>query len=315
MSVETGSRTLIDIHHHFNPNLKDNEGNPWSVSMALEEMDRYGVSVAMASLGPVHDFGNTDRPRRIREWNEWGARTCLDHPSRFGLFASLPLPDTDLALAEIAYAYDVLHVDGIGMSTNERDIWMGDERNELVFAELNRRKAVVFVHPAATSNCSALSKAYGGPDISSPWLEFPMNSARAMLGLLAKGVTRRYPDIRFIFSHGGGTLPYLLGRIAGVSGWRTVGPNKLAEMFPDGVYAEFGKFYFDTAQALASEQVELLMRIVPASHVLFGTDFSYFSIAASAKQFASLRLDDNLRSAIGGANAAALFPRFEGLIA
>ena len=81
-----------------------------------------------------------ERPRRVRDWNEWGTRTCLDHPGRFGLFASLPLPNVDLALAEIAYAYDVLHADGIGLSTNEGDIWLSDDRNWPVLAELNRRK-------------------------------------------------------------------------------------------------------------------------------------------------------------------------------
>ena len=181
----------------------------------------------------------------------------MDHPGRFGLFASLPLPHVDLALAEIAYAYDVLRADGIGVSTNEGDIWLGDERNWPMFAELNRRKAVVFVHPAATSNCSAVSRAYGGELISSPWLEFPMNTARAILGLLAKGVTRKYPDIRFIFSHGGGAMPFLLGRIAGFTGWRTVGGETLRELFPDGIYAEFGKLYFDCAQALAPETLQL----------------------------------------------------------
>src|SRR4249919_1717493 len=86
----------IDVHQHFNPTLEDNEGNPWSVQMTLDEMDRTGVSTAIASLGPVNDVGSKDRPGRVRDWNEWGARTCLDHPGRFGLFASLPLPHVEL---------------------------------------------------------------------------------------------------------------------------------------------------------------------------------------------------------------------------
>jgi predicted TIM-barrel fold metal-dependent hydrolase len=301
----------IDVHHHFNPTLKDNEGNPWSVQMAIEEMDRNFISTAIASLGPVNDAGSKERPRRVRDWNEWGIRTCLDHPGRFGLFASIPVPDIDLALVEITYAYDVLHADGIGLSTNEGDIWLGDERNWPVFAELNRRKAVVFVHPAPTSNCASVSRAYGGDLISSPWLEFPMNTARAILGLLAKGVTRKYPDIRFIFSHGGGAMPFLLGRIAGFSGWQTVGPEKLKALFPDGIYAEFGKLYFDLAQALAPEVLQFLRQVVPESHLLFGSDFSYFAIASSVEQFSGLNLNEDVRRAVGGENAATLFPRFQ----
>lgn len=301
----------IDVHQHFNPTLRDNEGNPWSVQMALDEMDRNRVSCAIASLGPVNDAGSRERPQRVRDWNEWGTRVCSDHPGRFGLFASLPVPDIDLALSELAYAYDVLRADGIGLSTNEGDIWISDERNWPLFAELNRRKAVVFVHPAPTSNCAAVSRAYGGDLISSPWLEFPTNTARAILGLLAKGVTRAYPDIRFIFSHGGGAMPFLLARIAGFSGWQTVGPEKLAALFPDGIHAEFEKLYVECAQAYTQENVDFLRRILPDSQILFGSDFSYFPISHSIDQYSSLQLTENVRKAIGGGNAATLFPRFQ----
>jgi predicted TIM-barrel fold metal-dependent hydrolase len=147
--------------------------------------------------------------------------------------------------------------------------------------------------------------------ISPPWLEFPMNTARAILGLLAKGVTRKYPDIRFIFSHGGGAMPLLLGRIAGFADWRTVGPEKLAELFPDGIYSEFGKLYFECAQAYAPETMNLLRQVLPVSHILFGSDFSYFPLASSVEQFASLPLNEDTRKAIGGGNAAALFSRFQ----
>ncbi len=300
----------IDVHHHFNPGLKDNEGNPWSVRMALDELDRSGIATAIASLGPVNDAGSPARPGRVRDANEWGTKVCRDHPGRFGLFASLPLPDVDLSLAEIAYAYDVLGADGIGMSTSEGDLWLGDERNAPVFAELDARRAVVFVHPAPTSRCGAMSRDYGGGLISSPWVEFPTNTARAILSLFANGVTRKYPHIRFIFCHGGGVTPALLGRMAGFTGWRTVGPEGLASLFPDGVYAEFAKLHFDCAQAYAPEFMGLLRTVVPDTHLLFGSDFSYFPVGHSVTEFAALDLDPDLRRAIGGGNASVLFPRF-----
>lgn len=310
MTGPVPSPLVIDIHHHFNPSAKDNDGNAWSIQMALDQMEKSGITTAIASLGPVNDWASPDRPQRVRAWNEWGIKACLDHPGRFGLFASLPLPQIDLALAEIAHAFDVLKVDGIAMSTNEGDLWLSDERNQPIFDELNRRKAVVFVHPAPTTHCAALSRAYGGADISSPWLEFPVNTARAILGLLAKGITHSHPDIRFIFCHGGGVMPLLLGRVAGFSGWKTVGAAKLSELFPDGIYAEFAKFYFDCGQAYAPETMALLQRIVPASHLLFGTDFSYFPISHSVEEFTALDLPAETRAAIAGGNAAALFPRF-----
>ncbi len=164
------SSVVIDVHHHFNPTFKDNEGNPWSVAMALEELDRNNVTTAIASLGPLKQDNSADHHQKVRRWNEWAKTICLDHKGKFGLFALLPMLNIDIALRELEHAYDVLNVDGIALSTNEGDIWLSDERNETVFAELNRRKAVVFVHPAPTTNCSNISKAYGGNAISSPWL-------------------------------------------------------------------------------------------------------------------------------------------------
>ncbi len=305
-----GAGLLIDVHHHFNPTFQDAEGNPWSIAMAVDQMDRCSIAAAVASLGPVHAIPPAERRRTVRGWNEWATTLCTDHPGRFGLFAALPLHDIDGSLAEIAHAYDVLQADGIGLSTNEGDIWLGDERNWPVLAELDRRKAVIFVHPAATSRCGPLSRDYGGPAVSPPWIEFPVNTARCILGLVAQGVTRRFPGIRFIFAHGGGVMPILLGRIAGFSGWRTVGTDRLRTLFPDGPHAEFGKFYFDCAQAYAPEAFAMMRRIVPDSHLLFGSDFSYFDIAHSVDQLHGLGLDDGTLRAVGSSNAAALFPRF-----
>ncbi len=309
--ARTGSIS-IDVHHHFNPTSRDNEGNPWSVQMALDELDRNGIASAIASLGPVNDAGSAARPGRIRDANEWATQVVNDHPGRFGLFAAIPLPDVDFALAEIDYAYDVLGADGIGMSTNDGDVWIADDRNEPVFAALERRKAVVFVHPAPTSRCSALSHEYGGADISPPWIEFPTNTARAILGLLAKGMIRRYPSIKFIFCHGGGVMPALLGRFAGFKAWRTIGPDGLASMFQDGIYGDFSKLYFDCAQAYAPEFMTLLGAVVPRTNLLFGTDFSYFPIHHSVRDFRNLRLDPAMERAVGGGNARALFPRLIG---
>lgn len=299
---------LIDVHHHFNPTGRDNEGRPWSLVAALDGMDRSGIATAVASLGPIPDPG-ADRAARVRGWNEWAATICRDHPGRFGLFALLPMADPDAAVAEVAHAYDVLGADGIGLSTNEGDIWLSDDRYAPVLAELDRRQAVVFVHPAPTSRCRDLSRAYGGDAITSPWIEFPVNTARCILGLMAKGIARRHPGIRFIFAHGGGVMPILLGRFAGFGGWDTVGPDGLARLFPKGVREEFARFHFECAQACAPEVFAMLHRLVPASHILFGSDFSYFPLAHAAAEFTALDLDAAARRAIARDNAAALLPR------
>ena len=297
--------TLIDIHHHFAPRGADNEGRPWSVQNSLNEMDRNGVAAVIGSLPPVG--GAPDGAALARHWNEWGAQLCRDHPTRLGLFATLPLRDIDAALEAVAYAYDALQTDGIGLPTSDGDVWLSDERFEPLLAELDRRRAAVFVHPYATPNCRAVSRSYGGDLVSPPWLEFPTNTARLILGLLARGVDRRYPGIRWIFAHGGGTMPVLLGRIAGFDGWDTVGPQALEQAFPGGIYAGFARFYFECAQAYAPESFALLQRLVPASHLLFGSDFSYFPVGHSVSQLAALGLLDDR---VARRNAAALFPRF-----
>ena len=294
---------LIDVHHHFAPSGKDNEGRTWTVAGSLDEMDRNGVDAAIGSLPPVGDGG----PDRARQWNEWGARLCADHPGRLGLFATLPLVAIDDALVALAYAMDVLHADGVGLPTSAGDVWLSDARFEPLFAELDRRRAVVFVHPYATSNCRALSAAYGGELVTPPWLEFPTNTSRLILGLLARGVNRCFPGIRWIFAHGGGTMPALLGRIAGFDGWDSVGPQTLERVFPGGIYAGYADFYFECAQAYAPETFALLKRLVPASHLLFGSDYTYFPVAHSVR---ALQAVDSVSAGMAKDNALALFPRF-----
>ena len=294
---------LIDVHHHFAPSGKDNEGRAWTVAGSLDEMDRNGVDAAIGSLPPVGDGG----PSRARAWNEWGARLCADHPGRLGLFATLPLSAMDDALGALAYAIDVLRVDGVGLPTSYGDVWLSDERFEPLLAEMDRRRLVVFVHPYATSQCRAVGTAYGGDLVTPPWLEFPTNTARLILGLLVRGVNRRYPGIRWIFAHGGGTMPVLLGRIAGFDGWDSVGPDTLARVFPGGIHAGFADFYVECAQAYAPESFALLQRLLPASHLLFGSDYTYFPLAHSVQALDALKLGD---SALASGNALSLFPRF-----
>lgn len=299
----------VDIHHHFYPAGRDNEGRPWSVSGSLAEMDRNEVAAAVGSLPPVRGG-----PAQARAWNEWAAAVCARHPGRFGLFASLPLDHPDNTLAELAHACDALSADGIGLPTNDGDIWLSDDRFLPMYAELDRRRVVVLFHPYPTSRCRDIGTAYGGDLVSPPWLEFPANTARLMLGLMTKGITRRFPRIRFVVCHGGGVMAPLVGRIAGFAGWETVGPDRLAQAFPDGIQAEFARFHFDCAQAYDPAYFAFLRRLVPDTQLLFGSDYSYFPIAHSIRQLAGLDLPPATLSAISGVNAAGLFPRLAGAV-
>ena len=301
---------FIDMHHHFEPSGRNNSGDAWTIRAAVEELERNSVT-AMGWSGPIYDTDVQAGRKKAREFNEWGRRIGVDHPGRFGLFASLPMNDVEGALAEIAYAYDVLEADGIGLASNYGDAWLGDTKFKPIFQELNRRKAVVYVHPFSAPCCTASNLSYLKNPLSSPWMEFPVNTARTILSLWGSRTTQHMPDIKFVFSHGGGVMPMLLGRISGFTGWKEVGPQGLKSLFPDGIYAEFAKLYFECAQAYAPETITMLRSIVPASHLLYGSDYSYFPVSHSVELFGKLDLPDTLRRMIKRENAAALLPRWK----
>ncbi len=307
----TGSHRLIDVHHHFEPTARNAGGTRWSIEMALGEMDRNGVATAIGYGGPIFADAAPNGRTAARAINEWSTNHCLQHPGRFGLFASIPMDDVDGSMAEIAYAFDVLHADGIGIAPKYGDAWLGDAKFRPIFEELNRRSAVVYVHPARASSSGALATLNDEHGlICAPWIEYPTDTARTILSLWAARMTRELPNVKFLFCHGGGVMPILLGRFAGFAAWREMGPERLASIFPDGVYAEFAKLYFECAQAYAPEAFAMLRSLVPVSHVLFGTDFSYFPISHSVALFNDLVLAAEERRLISGENAGALLPRW-----
>ena len=308
----------IDVHHHIGPPPGANDtgaggggGGRWSPEIAIEEMDRNGVSTGIGFPGPIPFSNNLDAGRKLaREYIEYGAAIGTDHAGRFGLFAALPMHDVDGSLEEIQYALDYLNTDGFGISTSYGDMWLGDKTFRPIFEELNRRKAVVYVHPNDARCCTPQTLAYEQPPVSGPWIEWPVNTARTIFSLIANGVLRQFPAVRFIFSHGGGVMPLLLSRITGFSDWPAVGPEKLRQLFPQGIEAEFRQLYFELAQAYDSVNFEALRKLVPSKHILFGTDYNRFPIAHSVALFEKLHISAALRRSIERENAVALFPRF-----
>jgi predicted TIM-barrel fold metal-dependent hydrolase len=299
---------IIDVHHHFEPTGKNAGGEPWTIAMALDQLDRNGVAAAIAYGGPVFgsDAQAVSNARRI---NEWATTQCNDHGGRFGLFASLAFENVDAALTEIAYAFDVLKADGIGLSPVYDGRWLGDATFRPILEELNRRGAVVYVHPArGCSPFATLNDEHGL--ISAAWIEFPSDTARTILSLWAAGATLAFPDIQWLFCHGGGVMPILLGRIAGFTGWHAVGPDRLNALFPDGIYAAFARLHFELAQAYAPETYAMLRSIVPATQFLYGSDYSYFQMAHSLERFEALAMPASERAMIASGNAGRLLPRW-----
>ncbi len=303
----------IDIHHHFAPPawVTAVKGKPllqpanttWTPAKSIEDMDRGGVAMSMVSItNPGLWFGDQPMTRTLsRACNDYGARLVQDHPGRFGLFAAMPLPDVDGTLAEIAYAYDTLKVDGVGLFTSYGDTWLGHARFRPVMEELNRRQAVVHVHPTAANCCRNLDYA---PGVAPGSMEYGTDTTRAIMGVAFSGDAHRYPRVRFIWSHAGGTAPFLAGRIEGAS-------RGAGDRLPDGFTAELRRFYYDLAGATNRGAVASLLELVKPSQVLFGTDFPPGGTSAEyAKELAELGLfsPGDIR-AVERDNAVRLLPR------
>jgi predicted TIM-barrel fold metal-dependent hydrolase len=169
---------------------------------------------------------------------------------------------------------------------------------------------VVFVHPQDASCCGPTKFSYSKPIMDGSWIEWPMNTARAIVSLMTSGTLRRFPHIRFIFAHGGGLMPLLVSRLAGLSARGNVGKKGLASLFPNGVEAEVRTLHFECAQACSRTNMTALRSIVPDSHILYGSDFPFFPLAFGATNFAGLELPAATRRAIMHTNAGALLPRW-----
>lgn len=309
-----GNAWRIDVHSHFatqswmenvaaTPKGLSGVWRGWTPARSLDYMDRSGVATSLLSLTmPGVWFGDDAAARRLaRECNEYGAKLVTDHRSRFGLFAMPPLPDVDGSLKEIEYALDVLKADGVAMLTNYKDKWLGDPFFAPLFAELNRRKAVVYTHPTVASCCYSLV-----PNVAESAIEYGTDTTRAIASLLVSGAAVRYKDIRFIFSHAGGTMPFLISR------FRDFGEGERGrQAMPMGPEYELRRFYYDTAQTSTAAPMAALVRVVPISHIVFGTDCPYSNIEDDVKGLreSSVFTAADLR-AIERENALTLLPKF-----
>jgi 6-methylsalicylate decarboxylase len=312
---------LIDVHAHYLPpgyletataalkGLPD--GMPympgWQPKAAMEMMDRQGIATAMLSVSsPGVYFGNDEPARRLaRSVNEFAARTAQDHPGRFGVFASLPLPNVDAALEEVDYAAGTLKADGFVMLTNYGGIYLGDAKFAPVFDELNRRRAIVFVHPTSPPCSETIGLGY-----PRPMIEFPFDSTRAITNLVFSGTLERCPAVRIIVPHAGGTLPFLARRIARVASGMNLGRSESAR----AAFVEaLSTLFYDTAAASGDNSLASLLTLVDSSQILFGSDYPFMPEAALVQTVNELRTSHLLKKkdlrAIEARNATKLFAR------
>jgi predicted TIM-barrel fold metal-dependent hydrolase len=273
----------------------------WQPSQTVEAMDQHGIAVTVLSIGtPNVWLGDAESSNALaRACNETSAKIQSDYKGRFGHFATLALPDTEGSLREIEYAFDTLKADGIALTTNYLDKYPGDKAFAAVFDELNRRKAVVYFHPHAASFAFNVV-----PDIPPPILEFPFDTTRAIVSLLFSGTFSRCPDIKWIFSHGGGALAMIANRLIGLTGSR---PD-LGARVPKGVKQELSRIYVDVVGVTSPGMLKAILDIVPMSQLLFGTDYPFWNPAVNIDGLAGLNLPAADLAAIERGNALRLLP-------
>ena len=316
-SAGSAKANRIDVHHHILPPpymlkardrilaISDRDHSAllnWTPAKAIEEMDKNGIATAMTSLGlPGVWFNGAKAARSLaRACNEYAAQMVRDYSGRFGLFAALPLPDQEGSLREIAYAMDVLKADGVGLVSSYDNKWPGDAAFAPVFEELNRRKAVVFIHPAVPGCCGHLM-----PGIPASTIEFLFDTSRAITSLLVNGTFSRFPDIRFIFCHAGGTMPMLAVRTNAF----VQRHKEISDRVPNGVPYELKRLYYDVANSTNPSSMAALMNLVPTSQMLFGSDFPYVPAAVTANGLDHFGLSASDLQAVNHENAMRLFPR------
>jgi predicted TIM-barrel fold metal-dependent hydrolase len=265
-------------------------------------MDKSGVTTAVLSLastpGLWFDDGAEAASKTAIMCQDYAAEMRKDYPNRFGIFAPLSMMNIDATLKEVEHAFDVVKADGINLQTNYGDKWLGNAVYKPVLEELNRRKAVVYVHPLVAACCNQLSVGTF-PAV----IEVPHDTTRTVTSLLLSGSFARYRDIKWLFSHAGGTIPMMAGRIDSFYGAR---PN-LKEFAPDGIQGELRRLYYDTANATSAPTIAALMKLVPASQITYGSDYPYFPL----DQIANLRqlgLTQEQLQDIASGNAMKLIP-------
>jgi 6-methylsalicylate decarboxylase len=279
----------------------------YSPAKVIEDMDQQGVATSMLSCTtPGAWFGDPEETRAmVREMNEYGAKMVSDHKGRFGLFALLPLPTIDDSLREIEYAFDTLKADGVGLMSSYGSNWLGDSVFRPVFDELNRRRALVYTHPIDPPCCQDIQRG-----VPPPTIEYNTDTARTIYSFINSDSATRYADIRFIFSHAGGTMPSLIERF-GIGGPDIINDVLAKPAEPNSKLYHLRRFYYDTAQSPNIVQMQGLKTIVGVGHILFGSDYPFG--AGPGKHIHGLRKAgfnaEELRAIYRG-NALKLFPKY-----
>lgn len=329
-----GNARRIDVHHHFaSPgwlkvmraaNILPPSWNDWTPARGIEAMDRSGTATAIASITtpgiwfgegygdrpPTGQTGVSDARALARETNEYGAKLGSDHKGRYGSWAALPMMDTDASLKELEYALDTLKADGIGLLTSYGNRWLGHPLFFPIFQELNRRKAIVYVHPTAAPCCRSLL-----PNVPAATIEYNTDTSRSIVSWITSGNAAKFPDVTMIFSHAGGTIPYLIQRFIGPE--EGGGSNGIADLLsrppePNSKLYYLRRFYYDTAQSTNPVQMQALKQVATAGQIVFGTDYPYTTMVEDVQGLQRVGFTPQELGGVDRDNIVRVLPKYRG---
>jgi len=328
-----GSKALkIDVHHHCVPaeyvkrlasiGITESYGQPfpnWSPEKSLALMKKLGIDTAILSIStPGVDFKDDEFSRDItRLCNEYMAEIKQKYPGKFGAFASVPSPDAEWAIDELRYALDEFKLDGVGLFTNYAGKYLGNRAFEEFFKELNKRNMVVFIHPT-----DPIGKYDPELEIANSLIEAPFETTRAVANLIHTATADRYPDVKYILSHGGGTVPYLAWRIALIKYSRKEdSPSLLRKIYdiviqggPVSGLKILKNMYYDTALTASPYALRTMQEFVGSSQIVFGSDLPFAEKVApmvnkDLQKYPGFSVEDF--KAIDYNNCLELFPHFK----
>jgi len=314
----------IDTHNHIVPDFYEKAiiaagAGPtrgsypdWSPQRAMNMMDANDIEFAVTSVVPgVHFLAPQKAQEMSRRCNDYSADLCARFPARFGAFATVPMQDAKHAVEEIDYALGKLKLDGVCLFSSYGDSYLGDAAFDPVLDALNQHDAVAFIHPFNSAQQLPGSAHKSNLPYPAFMIEYPFDTTRMAAHLMFSGALDRFPRIRFILSHAGGTLPFLA--------WRLYCCQMVSPKFPKWSYekirAALSHFWYDTAMAAGPEMMSCLLTMVGQEPVVFGSDWPLCNDQAVVECVKNLSapgfLSEAQRAAIDRGNALRLFPRLQ----
>ena len=279
----------------------------WDEETQQESMKELGISYALLSLSsPSLYTGNKFKSRELaRKVNEQGAEIVSRAPGNLGFLATLPLPHVDSSIFEARYCLDTLHADGVGLMTNYGGVYLGDHRLDELMAELDGRGALAVMHPTQP----AVMVPNVNEEIPVPAFEYFVETTRTFLNMVQNDTFTRYPNIKWVIPHAGAFLPILADRFESFALMlRFADPDRRADIMEDMAHV-----YYDLAGFSEQKQLEMLLRNVDESHLLYGSDTPYTDISACVGQAEALentkKLTERQKHLMFTDNAKALLPK------